>query len=192
MKRLVGALVLAAIAALPTHVRAQGAPEPDAHACPTPPHHPTAKAMMKIAQCNANAGLVATAWRQFRLAANLADRDLRTQHAAQAHAEAITKLLPRLTLSVPSDASLTVTIDGTEVPQEEWGAALAIDPGSHVIESTADDGSTWQTTIQIAIRENRTVEVQKPVAKPVQEPTKEPTKQPTLEPTKEPTQEPAT
>src|SRR5690242_17328974 len=133
MKRALGALALAAIAWLPSLARAQPAPGTPEHTCAEPPHNPTARAMMKIAECNAAAGRVATAWRQFRQAANLADRDLRTQHAAQARAEAITKLLPRLTLSVPSDASLTVTIDGTEVPSEEWGAALAIDPGPHVI-----------------------------------------------------------
>ena len=187
MKRIVA---VAALAMLPAVARAQGTPPAAEHQCPETPHNPTAKVMMKIAECNAAAGRVATAWRQFRQTANLAGRDLRTQHAAQNRAAAITAQLPRLTLSVPSDASLTVTIDGTEVPPEEWGAALAIDPGPHVIQSTADDGSTWQTTVQIAIRESRTIDVQKPAPKPV-EPVKEPTTEPTTEPTKEPVKEPA-
>jgi hypothetical protein len=205
MRLVVVTMAAALVASQASRAGAQGTPPPPTSESPAPPpappkpacpepssRNPTAKSMLKIAECNAAVGHVATAWRQFRVAANAAGRDLKTQQHAQERADAMVKLLPRLTVNVPTDVPLSVTIDDTNLPPEQWGVALAIDPGKHVVAAATDDGRTWDTTFDVAIRENKTIDVEQPTKAPVQQPLKDPDKitEPDKEPVKEPVKEP--
>jgi hypothetical protein len=90
-----------------------------------------------LADCYERIGRTASAWTEFRSAEGLArERNDKRADVARGRAQALEPKLDRLTISVAPTvplAGLQVLRDGAPVSQEEWGLAVPVDPGDHVV-----------------------------------------------------------
>jgi serine/threonine-protein kinase len=105
-----------------------------------------------LADCYERIGRTATAWAEFRDAAaasKLAGQKERA-NAARERADRLEGKLCRVTIQAGSQSGLTVTRDGDVVGSGQWGVAVPIDPGSHVLEAKAPGMKPWSTTFSIA------------------------------------------
>jgi hypothetical protein len=94
-----------------------------------------------LADCYERTGRSASAWSQFREAEQVARERGDDKRAAIAHARALAlePKLDRLTVAASAGAhdGWHVLIDGAPLPLERWNAALAVDPGDHVVTVSA-------------------------------------------------------
>lgn len=94
-----------------------------------------------LADCYERIGRTASAWTEFRSAEGLArQRGDKRVELAHGRAQAIEPNLDRLTIVVAPTvprAELQVLRDGVVVPPEEWGVAVPVDPGDHVVAFSA-------------------------------------------------------
>jgi hypothetical protein len=94
-----------------------------------------------LADCYERIGRTASAWTEFRSAEGLArQRNDKRADVARERALAIEPKLDRLTIVVAPTlprAELQVLRDGAVVPPEEWGVAVPVDPGDHVVAFSA-------------------------------------------------------
>jgi hypothetical protein len=97
---------------------------------------PAVGVTLYLADCYQRLGRTASAWEQFQDAERLA-RDKGDKRAATAHdrAHALEAKLNRLTVAAPPGPheGWQVLVDGAPLPADRWNAALAVDPGDHVI-----------------------------------------------------------
>jgi hypothetical protein len=144
-----------------------------AHACPQLQESyaidPANGTLLALAVCHEGVGRTATAWREFRTAAEGATKDGRADRAqfARTHVAKLEARLSRLTVVVPSDAppGLVVEVDGTALPRDEWGKASPIDPGHHTIAAHVAGRKSWTAAVDMGPdRDAQTVEVATPVA----------------------------
>lgn len=128
-----------------------------AHACPLLQESygidPALGTLLALAVCHEGVGRTATAWREFRTAADGAAREGRADRArfAQAHTTKLEGHLSKLTVAVGSDVppGLVVQLDGTALPVDQWGTEQAIDPGHHVVTANAPRRKPWTGTVDI-------------------------------------------
>jgi hypothetical protein len=94
-----------------------------------------------LADCYERIGRTASAWTEFRSAEGLArQRGDKRADVARDRALALEPKLDRLTIAVAPTlprADLQVLRDGAFVPPEEWGVAMPVDPGDHVVVASA-------------------------------------------------------
>ncbi len=116
---------------------------------------PNVDVLLAVADCYERQGRTATAWVRFVEAANaaasahLADRE----QAARAHAAALVPVLPKLVITVTdpnATPGLQVTRDGAPVGPEQWGVAVAADPGPYALADSAPGHAPWKMTIMVA------------------------------------------
>jgi len=105
-----------------------------------------------LGDCYQRVGRTASAWMAFRDAETLAHehKDKRAD-LARHRADVLEPKLNHLTIQVTGPAPvapLDVTCDGRPVARENWGSALPVDPGEHVV--TAQVGS-WSRTYGVSI-----------------------------------------
>jgi hypothetical protein len=90
-----------------------------------------------LADCYERLGRTASAWEQFRDAEHLAHErgDDKRATVARDRAHALESKLNRLTVvaSPGPHEGWQVLVDGAPLPADRWNAALAVDPGDHVI-----------------------------------------------------------
>jgi hypothetical protein len=90
-----------------------------------------------LADCYERIGRTASAWTEFRSAEGLArERNDKRAEVARGRAQALEPKLDRLTITVAPtvpQAGLQVLRDGNAVSTEEWGLAVPVDPGDHVV-----------------------------------------------------------
>jgi hypothetical protein len=90
-----------------------------------------------LADCYEHIGRTASAWSEFLSAEGLArERNDRRAEVARGRAQALEPKLDRITITVAPtipQTGLQVLRDGAVVPPEEWGLAVPIDPGDHVV-----------------------------------------------------------
>lgn len=121
--------------------------------------------LLNLALCHEGEGKVASAKTDYEEALRLATRDGRTDRVriAREHLAAIEAAIPRMTVGVRGESAsmpnLEVKLDGLVIPREAWGVAMAVDPGSHVVQATATDRTPWSSTVTIAKAEKKTVDV---------------------------------
>lgn len=123
---------------------------------------PKPSTLLNLASCYEKNGQTASAWGAFREAEGLARKAGRSdwETTAHAHAEALEPKLVRLTVQVPEPsrvAGLTVTRDGARLAAGEWGVAIPIDPGEHLIAASATGRAPWEA--RTALKESGTVAV---------------------------------
>jgi hypothetical protein len=98
---------------------------------------PAVGVTLYLADCYERLGRTASAWDQFRDAERLAHERGDEKRALVAHgrAQALESKLNRLTVatSAGSHDGWQVLVDGAPLPVDRWNAALAVDPGDHVI-----------------------------------------------------------
>lgn len=108
--------------------------------------------MLFVAECWDRQGRTASAWAQFREAADAAKKagDPREKVARQ-RAGDIEPKLSRLTITVVApQRPLTIERDGRELPQPVWATALPVDPGEHVVTAVAPGYAKWSGTVRVA------------------------------------------
>ncbi len=104
---------------------------------------PGAGTLLNLANCYEKAGKTASAWRTYREAADVAEGANRAEWAASARASAsaLNASLSTLVIDVAPSADvagLVVERDGVPVSRSEWGRAVPVDPGVHVVVARAD------------------------------------------------------
>jgi hypothetical protein len=116
-----------------------------------------------LADCYERLGRIASAWIEFRSAERLAKErsDARADVAGE-RAKDLEAKLNRMTIEVAStlaNEGIQVLRDGEPVAPEEWGLAVPVDPGDHVVESTLPGRATraWRahldaTSVMASVR----------------------------------------
>lgn len=128
----------------------------------------------RLAECYENLGRTASAWVLFREVADEAKATAQADREKRAR-ERAAKLAPKLshlTINVTPSKGLEVKRDGAVIGEGQFGAAVAVDPGQHVVEASApgkkpftrtiDVGPTSDETITIPALEDQPVAVEAP------------------------------
>lgn len=125
---------------------------------------PGAGTLANLGVCHQKLGKLASAWADLNEAADLAAQEGETKRAKtiRAYAHSLEPRLSRLRLRVagPRPAGLAVTRDGKDVTLL-LGAAVPVDPGTHVIEARAKGTPPWKKQVTVA-GEGKTVTVEIP------------------------------
>jgi hypothetical protein len=111
---------------------------------------PSPATLLNLANCWEKLDRTATAWAVYREAASAANAVGRKDYVstAQRRADALAPKLARLTLNVPKPTDgLEIKRDGVPVDHVEWGVAIPIDSGSHVIEASAPGRKPWRSAV---------------------------------------------
>jgi hypothetical protein len=94
-----------------------------------------------LADCYERIGRTASAWTEFKAAEGLARaRGDQRAEVARGRAQALEPKLERVTIVVAPTVprvGLHVLLDGAPVAPEEWGLAVTVDPGDHVVIASA-------------------------------------------------------
>jgi hypothetical protein len=107
--------------------------------------------MLYLAECWQRAGRTASAWAQFREAADVAGKegDPRAKIARE-HAERLAPTLSTLTIRVAVPApGLEIVRDGRAVGRALWGTDVPIDPGEHLVRATAAGFKAWDGRVSV-------------------------------------------
>lgn len=123
---------------------------------------PSGGTILNLAVCHEKQGRLATAWSDFKEALSIARRDNRTDRfdVAQEHLTALEPKVPWLTIRVVSaKPEQQVLLDGAVVRAAAWDTPIAVDPGSHRLESTATGHATWTNPVEVAVGERKVVEI---------------------------------
>jgi hypothetical protein len=107
-----------------------------------------------LAECYEHPGRIASAWADFLSVAAAAKNAGQGQRekAARDRAAAIEPKLSRLTIGVPAPsrvAGLAVKRDDIELGQAQWGEAMPVDPGEHLVSATAPGKRPWKAIVEI-------------------------------------------
>ena len=126
--------------------------------------------LLNVALCHELEGRTATAWSEFNGALAVARRDGRSDRAGEAerHIQALEQRLTRLVIVVPAAArapGILVRRDGTVLATAVWGAAVPINPGTHVVEAVLPGCSSWRTSVDL-LQEGTSTTVEIPVREP--------------------------
>jgi hypothetical protein len=111
---------------------------------------PKTSTLLNLASCYEKNGQTASAWGAFREAEGLARKVARVdwETAARSHAEALEPKLVRLSVQVPEASrvpGLVIVRDGAKLGAGEWGVAIPVDPGEHVVSASATGRAPWET-----------------------------------------------
>lgn len=112
-------------------------------------------AKLTLASCYERAGRLATAWAMFTLAeaaAKVAGQEERRKKAS-ARAQALSPKLARLTIQVSGAAGsisgLQILRDGISVGPAQWGSAMPVDKGEHLIQASAPSKQRWEVRVNV-------------------------------------------
>ena len=107
-----------------------------------------------LADCYEHAGRTASAWAQFAAVADslhaIGQRE--REKVARERAKALEPKLSRLAVNVSTlarVAGLEVKRDGEVLGDAQWGSAVPVDPGKHVIAAAAPGRQPWQQTVDV-------------------------------------------
>lgn len=108
--------------------------------------------LLALALCHESSGRTASAWRELTVVLEASQKRPDRAALAQKHLRALEPRLSRLTVSVADPASqsaLHVRLDGADLPREQWGTAVPVDPGDHGIVATTLGQEPWKTTVSL-------------------------------------------
>lgn len=114
---------------------------------------PSPSTLLNLASCWEKAGRTATAWATYREAESAAQAAQRTDYkfAAQRHADALAPKLARLTIDVQQPVpGMQLKRDGVTLGAPEWGAAIPVDRGPHVILASAPGYKEWAVRVDVS------------------------------------------
>ncbi len=98
---------------------------------------PAVGVTLYLADCLQRIGKTASAWTEFRSAETLArQRNDKRADLAHRRAQALEPTLDRITIRVSpalASAAVQVACDGKPVASSDWGVALPVDPGNHLV-----------------------------------------------------------
>lgn len=113
---------------------------------------PAPGTLLNLGGCYEKNGQTASAWATFKEAMAASHIKGRTdwEDLARTRAAALEPTLSRLTIAVASKADgLAVTRDGKDVGSAEWGTAIPVDPGSHVVDAQAPHRKPFHQSIDV-------------------------------------------
>jgi hypothetical protein len=113
---------------------------------------PAPGTLLNLGGCYEKNGQTASAWATFKEAMAASHVKGRTdwEDLARTRAAALEPTLSRLTIAVGSKADgLAVTRDGKDVGSAEWGTAIPVDPGSHVVDAQAPHRKPFHQSIDV-------------------------------------------
>ncbi len=145
-------------------------------------------ARMTLALCYERGGRLASAWVTYKLVEAEAARQGQSgrRERAAAAAQSLAPRLGRLTIDVPDGAravaGLSVSRDGAKVGAAQWGEALPVDAGAHVVEATAPGGAKWSGTVRVEDGATATLRVEMPAPSPAVAPSAERVAAPSVAP----------
>ena len=106
-----------------------------------------------LADCYEHVGKTASAWTEFRTAEKLArERNDKRMDVAHARAAALEPKLSGLTVAVPpavAEQKPEIVLDGAKIGPEQWNAAMAVDPGDHMLTVTLRGQPTRTLTAHV-------------------------------------------
>jgi len=116
---------------------------------------PAPGTLLNLATCYEKGGQIASAWVTYKEAASSARKANQEDRARMARDKAalLEPKLPTLTIVVPATAQrpdLSLRRDGEIVGHAEWGVAIPVDPGVHVVEASAPGAKSWKGQVEIA------------------------------------------
>ncbi|APR82036.1 Hypothetical protein A7982_07385 [Minicystis rosea] len=121
-----------------------------------------------LAECLERTGKTASAWTYYvevADAARTAGQKDREKYATD-RAEALKPRIPRLSIKVPDAAravpGLEIKRDGVIVGEAQWGIAIPIDPGKHVLGASAPGRKAWSSDVEVK-QEGQIVEITIPL-----------------------------
>lgn len=122
---------------------------------------PGAGTLLNLGACYEKNGQTASAWATYADAASEAKNANRPDWATRAK-QRMTALAPdlsKLSIVVPADTArasgLEIKRDGIVVGQTEWGLAIPVDPGQHVVEAKAPGFKKWSTVVQVGTKRDQ-------------------------------------
>ena len=114
---------------------------------------PASGTQYRLAECLEKTGRTEAAWRLYTEVAEASKKAGRKERETQAreHAEAVWKLLPRLTILVPLEFAkmdeFAIKRDGVTVPPGEWNVEVLVVPGEHIVTAQATGKKAWRGTM---------------------------------------------
>jgi hypothetical protein len=133
---------------------------------------------LNLATCYEHVGKLASAWGLYRDAAELARKagDDKRAAYAQTKAGALVPRLPTLRISVASGgpAELVVERDGVAMTAGEFGVALYVDPGEHVVAASAPGHVAFERIVATVEGKAETLSIPPLAAQPAQGETTQP------------------
>ena len=108
---------------------------------------PAGGTVLNLGLCHEKEGKIASAWGELKealAAAKKANRKDR-EKIARERIDAIEPRLPYM-IVIPDQPpeGLAITIDGSTIASEAWGAQIPIDPGKHAVKATAQGHDAWE------------------------------------------------
>ncbi len=114
---------------------------------------PSAGTMLNLAMCYEKLGKTASAWAQYKETVVKAKAQGRDAHAAKAReaAEKLEGKLSKLTIEAPAvrPQGYVIRRGDVELSSGAFGLAVAVDPGTHVIEASAPGYVTYRTEVTV-------------------------------------------
>jgi serine/threonine-protein kinase len=119
---------------------------------------PSGGTLINLAECYERIGKTASAWAAWKDAAARANAVGKSsvEKTAVARSNALEPSLARLTIAVARESDvpgIQVKRDGVPVVRDEFGSALPVDPGSHVVEATAPGKKAWSASVDVAAKQ---------------------------------------
>jgi hypothetical protein len=110
--------------------------------------------LLHLADCLQKIGRTASAWANFREAADMAARRSDTREkVARTRAASLEPTLSKLLIDVAPSAkssALKVERDGVVVGSALWGTAVPVDPGTHAVTASSEGKKAWSGTVTVA------------------------------------------
>ncbi|MFO0590742.1 MAG: hypothetical protein U0441_24575 [Polyangiaceae bacterium] len=123
---------------------------------------PAGGTVLNLGLCHEKEGKIASAWGELKEALAAAKKANRKDREKIAR-ERIDAIEPRLPFMIvipdkPFDG-LAVTVDGSAIASEAWGAQLPIDPGTHAVKATGPKHDAWEGSFDAAEGKKITVRI---------------------------------
>ncbi len=122
---------------------------------------PASGAQLALAYCQELSGLLASSFRSYQEAEDLAriEGHGERQTAAHERGNSLKERVSTLTIVVPSSVAnlrgLRLSLDGKELSQPEFGTAIPVDGGPHYVEAKAPDRVPWSETVLLERERHR-------------------------------------
>jgi hypothetical protein len=131
--------------------------------------------LLNLARCREMQGNLATAAKRYQEALDIATRDGKTdrQELARQQLDALRPKLSWLTITPPGGEipGLVIACDGEALPPDRWGAPMPVDPGEHVVTTSAPGRATSETRVTVgAVADRVAVRIPAPGALPAARP----------------------
>lgn len=122
----------------------------------------TAEATMRLGECQASVGALVEGLASLEKADTLArgSRDTATQRALAKKTPALRARVPLLSLDLPADVKdPQVSLDGEPISAEKAAQPLAVNPGEHTVDASAEGRRPFTRTLTLAEKARITVQV---------------------------------